>query len=1655
MQLKLLGGIGLHASEVKAVHKMEKAFQASWYAYAGLVIAENKGSMEIDALLITHDRLLLVELKEWNGIITVSGGKWYQNGKNRGSSPYYVKRGHAQRLKTLINQEISHRIGYSLHVEAHVVLCGNATPENIPAIERPFVHTLDDFLMLSSPKNYDRIVQQNEVGAYFLNTGKPRPNSERTLSIIKEFFEGPLVKAKEFNVGNFAASSERPWFEHRNKIYREYQATEEDNPLTKGLLRRWDFSQLGTDNALQSIWAEIALRESRIGRYVRDNTAVLKDYLLRSINDLSQEDVTEDTTELYELRRSYKRLDDVLSQEANNWDLNTRIDKVRALLAPFSDLHALKIGHRDVDLHNLWYAEDHKSIIVSGFGTAFFSEKGTVSEHRKLLQSSNFTLPEDLMSEEGEILDPFKIDVFLLGIIAYQICFGNKKLSTVDDVPDWIPPQDDIFKGCLNSWFEKSLSWDPNERYPSADVMLLEFNSATSKTSIKPDVSEQIFEELMMGGHYREDINSFIILNKFPPEPNRINEIFAAFAKADYKKSYISLSGERKLFIKLWSNITVSREKVGSNQRVLQFFKRLEKLKNSSLPTPEIIDIGIMALGGIFVASAFIEGKTWLEKTKDNLSIKEKILLASKLIDSIMEFHEKQLFHGDLHPENILISQEENEIKVLLLDVADFGTESQAFNTSYGPSNPSITDGFGRDKFAAFKIVEELFNSSPIEHVSNEINHARNNEHKIPISLTPLKNALSIQEEKDSESVEKNDTSPKETLAINWLGESFPSSPLFLEADENGYYFNCKWHPNPRLNNQLQCFITANNASLQINIDIELRQLTLMQFKPAIPLSDIVSASKRSMTFIQQPISVQKGKLNNQTPIVELILGLDPVIDMMVERYDSGNDESFTITEDEWNSLKPEHIWTALSETENDIRDTIYIESEEYKTAVNGDFLFPYTCLSGNDLTLDGDDAVLLYFKGKKEPFGELNLNETTPTFIAIKTYYDAVIKQLKSGTAIQIESVRNKSSRELRHRAQERVLKNKSVILNLAEHFDKNKKGLNYPIHKKPSIEELRRLYDSTEYKTNEKQLIAFQQLIELGPVGVLQGPPGTGKTTFVSKFIHYLYEFCGAKNILLVGQQHAAVDNVAIKAQDLCREKGMPLETVRIGNESMIDSRMLPVHNRALQRQIRHKFHREYETRIQSLSERLLIPNEIVNSITRAHRSLSPLLVIISQLNRQQENINATGSHDSNSDKISSILKRKKEINDNIRKILINYFECSSEEIINNETDLLNFIVSKMAHYYGYNNPERLYKLTELLNLSQEWLDVLHSGEAGFERFMIKTKQLVCGTLVGVGKPSLEIEKTTFDWVIVDEAGRAQASELMVAMQSGKRVLLVGDHKQLPPFYHREHLKLASKKIELSQKVFEESDFERAYKANNGVTLDTQYRMIEPIGDLVSSCFYADDIGKLNTGRGPSPNWYNDLPFPWDRGVSWIDSTSTEGEKSVGKGRYINTQEIILLSNLLQKLIISGAIQELEKTITNEQPHPIGIITMYRAQKEEIETTLSRSEWMRPLRKLIRIDTVDSYQGQENKIIILSLVRDNVGTLQGFLRDAPRINVAISRAQERLIILGASRMWDKQKNDSALGNVYEFIKKKSADKNYNYQHIDGRMLMEDIKND
>lgn len=1651
MKYQIVGGAGLHRSETKTVDMMVKQLPDSWFGYAGLVVTDSQGSMEIDTLIITADRLLLVELKEWNGSITYEAGKWLQNGKPRGKSPYQIKRDHALRLKILLQEELSRKLGYFLHVEAHVVLCGSAGPENLPSNERRFVHTRDEFLAIGKPKNYEKLVQTTKF-THLFEGDNPRPNSTKVLPIIQSFFEGPKVQALPLKENGYIAN-DKPFFSHPHKIYNEFRAIHKDNSLHRGLLRQWDFDALGVANAEQSLWAEIALRETRVGRQVRNGSAIMQDYMLRAVSELSEEDITDDARELYELRRSFKRLDEVLDSEAVGWSKPQRIDRVRALLAPFSELHSLGVGHRDVDPHNLWYAEDQRSIVVTGFGAASIDGRDNLEGLRQTLQSAPYTIPEDAFEEAAE---PYRQDVFMLAVVAYRICFSGESLLDGEQIPEWHAPEQDQFGGALNCWFEQALNLDPSKRFPRADIMLNEFNSATQEQIQGHDEANQIYRELQQSEFFRDGMNHVGLVMEFQPLPELLAEIYPALATIALTGSisYLSSQGEESLQVKLWDGIALDPQQSGINRRIYTFKQRIDKLKQLNLPTPAVHASGLLGQGGLYVVSKHFDGQPWSQFIAEaEFNQPQRLAIAEQLINTVLRFHEKQLPHGDLCPNKFLVQVTESP-EIILTGLLEYSDELTA-DKCYQPSNPDTTDAFGRDCYAIYRMVEELFNEDMPALLQAELERSKQSVDGVPIALDPLLQSLKTPLKPEINKVTEPKLLLEEAISICWGSDNWPQERKLLEQNDGNYHFNCSWSTNPRFDHELRCYITGLGEQLLIDLDPNNRVITRINYHTDLSIEQTIKAGKHSQIKIDTPLSVQRGSLTERNDVVELLMNLEPVIDAIIERTNPNQE----MDEDDFdsNESSPVELWQALADTEGELRDQVNIDSVDYQESPSGCLLYPYTTESGADLNFELDDKILVYLKEKKEStqLGELRLSETTPNLLAIRFDFDAARKRICNGSQLQLESIRDKSSRELRMRALQRVIDCKAEIPKLPLYFDYHQKPSMEQMQPQPRVETLRELYDQPGQGFNDQQLMAFQQLIAQGPVGVLQGPPGTGKTTFVSKFIHYLYQNCGVNNVLLVGQSHTAVDNVAIKAREVCHQQGMELDTVRIGHEQMIDEGMLSVETKALQRQIQHKFHREYDLRVGTLGKRLGMAPSLVEQLCQLHRTLNPLMVSLAQCQRELVKIekNKNNGYDYQ-ELIAKQNKHLEQIKQRIQAVIHSMFASElSESFVYDET-LMAQLAELIASQRCYNNPENLGRFLQLLEMSQEWMDVLQGGEAGFDRFMLKSKQLVCGTLVGVGRRRLELTESSFDWVIVDEAGRAQAAELMVALQSGKRVLLVGDHKQLPPFYHQQHLKLAAKKLELGRGIFYESDFERAFKATEGVTLDTQYRMVEPIGDLVSECFYAKDIGKLHTGRDSSPNWYAQLPSPWNKAVSWLDSSSLNpegGEDEKGKGRYYNLREVRLLLDALQALARDGTVAELEQTITTEQPYPIGIITMYRQQKEEIENAISRAEWAGALRSLIKIDTVDSYQGQENKIIILSLVRDNTNKLQGFLRDAPRINVAISRAQERLLVLGASRMWSKDNNDSALGSVHEFISKQVAAAEPNYQMLCGQDMLGD----
>ena len=1644
----IVRGNALHKSETNALDLIQKQLRDSWFGYASVLIADRQGSMEFDLIMVTHDRVLLVELKEWNGTLTNYDGNWiitHGNGyeENRGRSPYHIKRDQSLRLGKILRLELERKLGYYPFVEAHVVLCGTATPEHLPASERQFVHTLDEFLKIGGNSYLDYV--QDVPMIRYNDHSRPRPN--QCQAIFDTFFRGSRVQLAEFKYLEYTAAV-APDRVHDQHLFSEYPATNPGPPQSNAMMRRWDLGALGLAYRDDITWRRVVTRESFVFRTANATNSPLEDFLLRPISPMVNENVTADCVELFELRKNTLRLEQHLNLHGHKWSADERLDLTKALLAPFAELHSLGFAHRDISTQNLWYSQDSRIILISSFQAAFLPDKGTVKDLFEKLRSNNTLLPEDVYACEGDPLSPYAKDVYLLALVAHKICFHGAKFVLEDGVPVWRSVANDPFNGKLDPFFSKAMDIEQQNRFGNAAEMLGEFNTLVIGKPLQYDDTQEVMHEIAKGDFIKADWNPYMLMSYFPPAPGSVP------TPVGDKMVYRCTVGGEEALLKFFPKAVVDVKNPGTNRRILRMRKRIEKSIKDELPLPALLAHGMFGGGnGLFIATRFEEGIVWPEYVAGLTSLEQKLEAASALCNLLEGLHGRDFAHGDFHPGNILVRPSGNgePLNLILIDALDYGDTSDPYNVDYGPTDPSTTDSFGRDGYAVYKVIEELFGDEAPKSMANEFALRSEQPNGIPVSIEPLGEAISA----ELEACRKPDT--PEAPALRFIADAFkfPTEETLLKPSGSMYYLHVE--PADRHPQHIHVRITGEDKRLSFTLDPESKSIHSPRLTE-VSFSDCISAGQRAMASFDQPIVVGRGvstKLNEEHFVV-FLMEQEPVQAFLRKGDNEPEDLDYEIESVSINqAIRPSSIWKTMVDTEGDQLMRVEIANTAFEESPSGALLIPYVPTNGQDVDFSDDSVDLrIYFEEGGKPFGEVVAEECSSVRLAVRMFSAGIrsVKQkLTAGTELIFESKLNNASRARRKRAMERVLNGVSRISHLPAYFDQESNVKSKVIGKIPDESALRDRYDSDVEQLNSRQIIAFQRAVSEGPISVLQGPPGTGKTAFVTKLIHYLFEHEIAGNILLVGQSHASVDTVAIKARELFSEIGSDISVVRLGHESAIDDQMLQCHSSSIQRQIRYKFQREYEKRINALSSRLMLSQELVEELAKLHRSISPILERISTYTKQKDEV-ARKRHLGEEVRLEQMEGYQSKIESCVES-LENNLSTRGYEFplpLPSEPGYWSDLSTQVARQHGVTDQLALQRLNNLIGISKDWIDVLGSGAANYDKFLVKTSQLVCGTLVGIGAESINIEEIEFDWVIVDEAGRAQASELMIAMQCGRRVLLVGDHKQLPPMYDKKHIREVTRKLKIDEREARKTDFERAFEVNNGIALDTQYRMIEPIGKIVSHCFYDDD---LHSFRKKSGSWCEELPYPLNKPVSWIDSGS--GERAVNedepeKHKFVNKHELSVCLHLLRQLARPEQMEKLKAKRTTINPQPIGVITMYRGQKQLIEEELSRAEWAAPLRDAVRIDTVDSFQGQQSHILILSLVRNNDQGLQGFLVDQSRINVALSRAQDRLVVIGSIRMWSGANAPSALGGVVKYVTSQQKLFPDDYEIVNGTTVIE-----
>ena len=272
-----------------------------------------------------------------------------------------------------------------------------------------------------------------------------------------------------------------------------------------------------------------------------------------------------------------------------------------------------------------------------------------------------------------------------------------------------------------------------------------------------------------------------------------------------------------------------------------------------------------------------------------------------------------------------------------------------------------------------------------------------------------------------------------------------------------------------------------------------------------------------------------------------------------------------------------------------------------------------------------------------------------------------------------------------------------------------------------------------------------------------------------------------------------------------------------------------------------------------------------------------------------------------------------------------------------------------------------------------------------------LLNNTEAVCATLVGSSHPVLRGRK--FNTVFIDEAGQALEPACWIPLLRSQRVIFAGDHCQLPPTIKSHEAALQG----LVKTLFEKGIDKYPELAS---MLQVQYRMHEAIMEFPSKYFYENKLIAHESVK-------HEVIRPYEPPIEFIDTAGSgfaEKQDPETLSRY-NQDEAALLIHQVEKLVESiGSAAWLDEEIT------MGIITPYSAQVDKLQHLAENSAILEPLHRLISINTVDAFQGQERDVIAISFVRSNEKSEVGFLSDIRRTNVAMTRARKKLILIGDS---------------------------------------------
>jgi serine/threonine protein kinase len=1552
-KVRYLNSTGIMPREIKGVDALAKAFPASWLLYVSLnCYPRNQDPMEIDAVVVMDDQVLLLEIKDWNGQLTAKNDRWFVGRGSRGRSAVFAVEDKARKLKSVLRAENAWTGAF--FVESRVVLTGTATKAALPPNQIDRVWSLQEACSLGDPARRNQLLPRRQI--------KLKKAYELEVEFDKVFQNTKLFQRSEADWAGFKIT-EKDIFVHPGQVWSDHFAERTDEPRIKAMVRLWSFDQLPVGLNSGETRKLVALRETHAFGYLNDlgSELIKRNRVLRDI--ISPEDPI--STKHFEVRSidsGWTTLDRYLVRRHDDLTWQDRVVVASALLSLISQLHSANVTHRDLGAKAVWIGSP-SDLALTGFMSCQLPDKHSVMDWLNDLRGYAPWIPDD---GSGLKSTGRQRDVYSGAYLTTMVLTGVQvKDAGIEAAVAALP----VELSQLGDWLRRGLSTDPAKRFAAGDEMIEEFSA--------------IVEDRRPDGFDASLLDRF----ETPTVPYQKWPLLSAGVTQGQKQIYHSKLDEQDVIVKVWMSVMRNRS-LAVDFALHRLLNSAERLRGSPIKgLPRFLDLGLSPVGA-FVTYGRCPGIPIADLL--SLPYGSSLSLALDAMLAVSALHEMGCDHGDISPKNVLVDSDHTAI--FLIDLFDMSTVGDA-SVRTPDMCPTNWERLGRDaldRYATLKIVGMLLDLDPsplasavAEKISLELQKPVIESLEVPISF--LKEAI--------------------------LAETAPPSPEFLLRtfqDTHGFKVtDGLFVRRQTFDDGTQSFFLTC-VSGQLVLHGEKNRLTSHRFRAAI-FTSLAHESRAGFNDIAMKLTLTSG----------IEFGFEELYAYLIshERFSSAPIALLPVANHVAATFDIAWHWQKLVELEEDARVEIAI------SAILSQREDIFTCAYqnlGKDFDFDEDDAIEVYAGVKRIGYVDIG-SSSLPVAIGLQCDRG----RINVGDRVRLVGRRDQASMDRRSRAVRRILEGRSAIPALIDYL--SPEGDSRPTTYSVKAED----DDLKAYELNTGQVKAFKHLLSSGPVGLLQGPPGTGKTRFIASFVHWLITKGGSQRVLIASQSHEAVNNAIDALLLLHKRRGSKPSLLRIGSKG-ITERIKPYHSAELRERYRVKFDAAAKFRFSQLTTALGVDRGYAAELFDLDRALGKLAR------------RCVGVQTAFEDEAGQLVADRERNRVQLGRVQ-DAFKAAFKAFSGIEPDVLLALeeYQKLAAQLAAKHqisPADAAAADRALALTNDWLSSLGSPGRNFEEFLAKTRSVVAATCVGVGQTRIKIDSQVFDWVIVDEAARCTPGELAVPIQMARRVLLVGDHLQLRPMLDRDLLQdLRDVEPEVPPEQLSMSDFERAftspYGKQLGIGFTEQYRMDEAICNMVSRCFYEPHKTELVTSLDRVPALLPaDISTHWlNTPMVWVD-TRNHPKRSEAQlpntTTFFNDAEVEAVIAVLDSIRLDSTL--LTVLSKQEDETPIGVICTYSGQKRRLEDAWARHGCSSQFRRMVRIDTVDAYQGKENAIVILSLVRNNPDGLVGHVNISNRCNVALSRAKDRLIIVGDTAMWGTRVRANApMRSVLEYMRK------------------------